>query len=259
MNCTKKNKFIEDLKEIGVREGMSLLVHSSLKRTGPVEGGPGAIIDALSEAIRPNGTLLMPTISASVNPSQPVFHVDKTPSSVGYLTNVFRQKKGVLRSLHPVHSAAAMGPKAEFYTRDHLSANTPWSPESPYGKLMRNNGWILFLGVNVSVNTCFHALEIEALIPGIHTEQADTLFVIDYDGVLHEKEHRWHSETTRYFVDMEHILFEHNALTYGQIGRGISRLVNASAMRKIVLPIIKKDPQLIVRCKSDKNRFIWHP
>ena len=75
-----------------------------------------------------------------------------------------------------------MGPKAELYTRDHLIANTPWSPESPYGKLMRNNGWILFLGVNLSVNTCFHALEIEALIPGIHTEQADTLFVIDCEA-----------------------------------------------------------------------------
>lgn len=254
-----KKKLIADLKKIGVRKGMDLLVHSSLRRTGPIQGGPDAIIDALLEAIDPHGTLLMPTISSSVTPKQPVFHVEKTPSSVGYLTNVFRQRKGAVRSLHPVHSVAAMGPKAGFYTDGHLTANTPWSPESPYGKLIRTNGWILFLGVNLRVNTCFHALEIEALIPGIHTEKADTLFVIDYDGVLHEKEHHWHSPKTPYYVDMEHILFEHNALTYGQIGTGISRLVDAAAMRQTILPLIKKNPDIILCRALDQNRYVWQP
>ena len=254
-----KKKLIADLKRIGVRKGMDLLVHSSLKRTGPVQGGPEAIIDGLLEAIGPRGTLLMPTISGSVTPTQPVFHVEHTPSSVGYLTNVFRQRKGALRSLHPVHSVAAMGPKAKFYTQGHLAVNTPWSPGSPYGKLMRNNGWILFLGVNLNVNSCFHALEIEALIPGIHTEEADTLFVIDYDGVLHEKEHHWHCREAQFFIDMEHILFKSHALTYGQIGAGISRLVNAAAMRQTVLPLIKKNPGIIVRPASGQDRYVWQP
>ena len=253
-----KKKLIADLKRIGVRKGMDLFVHSSLKRTGPVQGGPDAIIDGLLEAIGPRGTLLMPTLS-SVTPAQPVFHVEHTPSSVGYLTSVFRQRKRAVRSLHPVHSVAAMGPKAEFYTQGHLAVNTPWSPESPYGKLMRNNGWILFLGVNLNVNTCFHALEIEALIPGIHTEEADTLFVIDYDGVVHEKEHHWHSYRARYFIDMEHILFERGALTYGQIGAGISRLVDAAAMRRTILPLIKKKPDIIVHRASDQDRYVWQP
>jgi len=254
-----KKKLIADLKRIGVRKGMDLLVHCSLKRTGPVEGGPAAIIDGILEAIGPGSTMLMPTISGSVTSAQPVFHVEHTPSSVGYLTNLFRQRKGALRSLHPVHSAAAIGPKAEYYTQGHLEVNTPWSPESPYGKLMRNNGWILFLGVNLNVNTCFHALEIEALIPGIHTEKADTLFVIDHDGVLHEKEHHWHSRTAQFFIDMEHILFESHALVYGQIGAGISRLVDAAAMRRIILPLIKKTPDIIVHRASDQDRYVWQP
>ncbi len=254
-----KKKLVANLRKIGVRKGLDLLVHSSLKRTGPVQGGPEAIIDGLLEAIGPRGTLLMPTISGSVTPTQPVFHVEHTPSSVGYLTNVFRQRKGAVRSLHPVHSVAALGPKAEFYTQEHLAANTPWSPGSPYGKLMRNHAWILFLGVNLNVNSCFHALEIEALIPGIYTEKADTLFVIDYNGALHEKEHHWHSRRVQYFLDMEHILLEHGALTYGQIGTGISRLVDAAAMRKIILPLIKENPDIIVHRDLDGNRYVWQP
>ncbi len=254
-----KKELIADLKRIGVRKGMDLLVHSSLKRTGPVQDGPDAIIECMLEAIGPGGTLLMPTVSGRVTPAQPVFHVEHTPSSVGYLTNLFRQKRGALRSLHPVHSVAAMGPKAEFYTQGHLAVNTPWSPESPYGKLMRNNGWILFVGVDLNVNSCFHALEIEALIRGIHTEKADTLFVIDYDGLLHQTEHHWHCRKAQFFMDMEHIVFESHALTYGQIGAGISRLVDAAAMRETILPLIKKNPDIIVRRGSDQDHYVWQP
>jgi len=253
-----KKEFISDLRKIGIKKGVDLLVHSSLNRTGPIEGGADAIIDGLLELIGPEGTLLMCTVSGNVNPDQPTFHVEKTPSTVGYLSNVFLQRKGVLRSLHPIHSAAALGPKAEFYTKGHIEENTPWSPASPYGKLMRNNGWILFLGVNMDVNTCFHAIEIEALIPGMYTKEADTLFVIDYDGRLHEVSHHWHARKGQYFIDMEHILFEREALFYGRIGAGISRLVDAGAMRKIILPMIKKNPELIVRC-DPANQFVWQP
>jgi len=254
-----RSRLVADLKSLGVREGMDLLVHSSLRRIGPVVGGPDTIIDGLREVIGSAATLLMPTISGSVTPDQPVFHVEHTPSSVGYLTNVFRKRRGAVRSLHPVHSVAAVGKRAGFYTQEHLAANTPWSPESPYGKLMRTDGWVLLLGVNLNANTCFHALEIEALIPGIHTEASDTLFVINDDGVVHEKEHHWHAEKVQYFIDMEHILIECGAITFGKVGSGISRLVDAAAMREITLPLIRKDPELIVRCTSEQSDYVWPP
>jgi len=254
-----KKAFIEDLKRLGVQEGIDLLVHSSLRRTGQIEGGADAVIDGLLEALGADGTLLLPTISGCVTPQQPVFHVDATPSSVGALTNVFRLRTGVLRSLHPVHSAAALGPKAGYYAEGHLAANTPWSPETPWGKLMRNNGWVLFLGVNLNCNTCFHALEIEARVPGIHTRESDTLFVIDHDGRLHHKQHHWHSRSAQFFIDMEHILAASSALTYGRVGKGISRLVDAAAMREVVLTMLMEDPDILVRRRSMGDDFIWEP
>jgi len=159
------------LRRLGLQAGMNLLVHSSLRRVGPVEGGAEAIIDCLLRLLGPDGTLMMSTVSGNVNREQPVFHVQETPSTVGTLGNVFRRRPGAIRSLHPVHSVVAMGPKAEFFTAGHLEARTPWSPDSPYGKLMRNHGHILFLGTNFTCNTCIHALEIEARVPGLHTEE----------------------------------------------------------------------------------------
>jgi aminoglycoside 3-N-acetyltransferase len=251
-----KAELIKQFKDIGIKEGMSLLVHSSLKRVGPVEGGPDTIIDALFETLGKDGTLMMSTVSGNVNPEQPVFHADYTPSTVGYLSNVFRKREGVLRSLHPVHSIVAFGKKAEFFTEGHLEASTPWSPESPYGKIMRNDGFILHLGVDYETNTCIHALEIEARVPGLHTKETSKLYVHDTTGKCHVIDHHWHSPKKSRYVDMEHIVERAGGLTYGQIGEGISRLTDATILRKAVLPVFQNTPSLAIMRLSD-NDFIW--
>ncbi len=251
-----KTQLIEQLRAIGIREGMDLMTHSSLKRIGPVEDGPDVIIDSLLEILGPDGTLMMPTVSGSVTARQPVFHSTYTPSSVGYLTEVFRKRDNVIRSLHPVHSIAALGPKAAFYTVNHLEANTPWSANSPYGKMMRNDAFILFLGVNFECNTCLHALEIEARIPGLHTRGSTTLAVFDSADSFYAVEHHWHAPKKSYYADLEHIVERSKGLDYGRIGTGISRFVNARILRESLLPLFEKTPELGIMRLSD-NDFIW--
>jgi aminoglycoside 3-N-acetyltransferase len=251
-----KEQLKTQLKAIGVEEGMDLMMHSSFKSVGPVEGGADTIIDALLEVLGPDGTLMMSTVSGNVNPTQPVFHVDHTPSTVGYISNVFRKRKGAVRSMHPVHSIVAMGPKARFYTDGHLEANTPWSPDSPYGKIMRNGAKILFFGVDFKCNTCLHALEIEARVPGLHTEKTSTLYIYDSNDKLQTIEHHWHSPKKDYYINMESIVAEKGGLNYGKIGTSISRLVNAGKLREIMLPIFEKTPDLAIKRLSDST-YIW--
>ena len=246
----------EDFRRLGIREGMNLLVHSSLRRIGKVEGGADAVIDALLDVLGPEGTLMMSAVSGNVNPGQPVFHVRNTPATVGTLVNVFMRRPGVVRSLHPVHSIAAYGPKAEFFTAGHLEARTPWSPDSPYGKVMRNRGFILFLGTNFTCNTCLHALEIEARVPGLHTRESSPLYICDAEGRWHTIRHHWHSPKKDYYVDMEHLVIAAGGMRMGVVGEGVSRLADAEILRKTLLPVFQKTPDLAIRRLSD-NDFIW--
>lgn len=245
-------EFLRQLRDLGVGEGASLLVHSSLKRLGPVEGpgaqsGAGAVLGALSAAVGDSGTLLMPTHTwGTVNAQQPVFDVRRTPSHVGWLSEFLRLQPGVVRSLHPTHSVAGRGPRASFFIAGQLDAATPCPPESPYGRLMRNGGRILFLGVNLGCNTTLHALEEEAGLPGLFRPEPVTYAIMDEEGVVHERRHARHTDgIPRHFVDLEHILHGGGALAYGRTGRGISRLVDAARMREIVLPILRETPELV--------------
>ena len=249
---------VQDFKALGIRPGVSLLVHSSLRRVGPVEGGADTVIDALLNVLGPEGTLMMSAVSGNVNENQPVFDVRHTPATVGTLPNVFRKREGVIRSLHPIHSVAALGPKAEFFTEDHLECNTPWSPGSPYGKLMRNGGHILFLGTNFTCNTCIHALEIEARVPGLHTRRTSELYIRDYEGNLRVIQHHWHAPKKDFYVDMEHVVEAAGGLKWGRTGIGISRLVDAEILRATVLPILKSTPEQVIMSYSGDG-FIWEP
>ncbi len=54
---------ITQLRSLGVREGAVLLVHTSFRGIGPLEGGADGLIDALMASLGPQGTLVMPTMT----------------------------------------------------------------------------------------------------------------------------------------------------------------------------------------------------
>ena len=51
------------LYELGIRDGDTIVVHSSLKSFGQVEGGADTVINALTEAVGSEGTVVVPTLA----------------------------------------------------------------------------------------------------------------------------------------------------------------------------------------------------
>src|SRR5574338_979593 len=90
---------------LGVAPGDTLLVHSSYKSFGPVEGGPQTVVNALEEALGPEGTLIMPTFNFDFNKGQP-WDVRSTPSQMGVLTELVRKDPRAKRVFHPIYSFA---------------------------------------------------------------------------------------------------------------------------------------------------------
>lgn len=235
------------IEQLGLGEGMDVLVHSSLRRLPAEVRQAETVIDVLMDILTPSGTLMMPTHTWSrVWPDQPVFDVLHTPSCVGALTEAFRKRPGVLRSLHPTHSVAALGARAEHYTAGQLDVTTACGPDSPYMRLCRREGHILLLGVTMMNNTTLHALEEEADLTFLwHDAPTLQAVVIDADGRRHRMDVRGFSDVRRryaFWIDLEHVLVDAGALRVGRVGNGLSRLIQAAPMREIVLPILREHP-----------------
>ncbi len=140
---------------------MGVVVHSSLRKFGFVEGGANTIIEALMEILSPDGTLVMP----SFNHDFP-FHLGEagyydpreTRTINGIIPDTFWRMPKVLRSLDPTHPAAAWGKNARRYTENHHRTLTMGS-DSPLGLLGRDGGHGLLLGVGYEANTYHHVIE----------------------------------------------------------------------------------------------------
>ncbi|WP_422657597.1 aminoglycoside N(3)-acetyltransferase [Paenibacillus sp. EC2-1] len=237
-----KQTIIDDLKRLGIKEGMTLIVHSSLKAIGNVIGGPVTVILALEEAVGCNGNIVMPTQSEHlcaptenndvltleqiriIKENMPIYYPDLTPTAyMGFIPETFRKQDGVIRSLHPHMSFAAWGKAARDITRDH-QLDYALSETSPLGRIYDLEGYILLLGVSTNSNTSLHLAEykqtntfiepkvweVKLLVNGI--EQWET-----YDDVNNESD------------DFDNIFDEFksktNLVIEGQVGEAVSYLI----------------------------------
>ncbi|MCA9958115.1 MAG: AAC(3) family N-acetyltransferase [Anaerolineales bacterium] len=185
MQIITTQTLVNDLKNLGVQTGQTLLVHTSMKALGKhVLGDAPAVVDALMEVITPEGTLVMPTNSTNntdpatwgrnpftpeqwdtIRAEMPPYRPEITPSNrMGMINECFRTYPGVRRSSHPAFSFAAWGKHAAFVTANQ-SLNNSVAEQSPVGRVYELDGWILLMGVGYERNTSLHLADYWADYP----------------------------------------------------------------------------------------------
>lgn len=176
-----RSTLMAQFRELGVRDGDILLVHSSLSAMGWVCGGAVAVVQALLDAVGPQGTLVMPTHTPgntdpanwqnppvpeawwdTIRSHMPPFDPETTPSqAMGCIAECFRKWPGALRSAHPVGSFAAWGRYARVLTAEH-ALEPMFGKTSPIGRIYDADGHVMLLGVGHNSNTSLHLAEYEA-------------------------------------------------------------------------------------------------
>ena len=172
---------ISDLAALGVRPGDTVMVHASLRRVGPVCGGPAALAEGLLEAVGPAGTLLAyvawdrspyeETLNGAVMPPEvraawPTFDPETAGVYLGFgALNVYLAKlPGARRSGHPDASMLAIGAAAEHLAAEH-PLESAYGPGSPLERFLELEGKVLLLGAQPDALTVLHYAEAIAPIP----------------------------------------------------------------------------------------------
>ncbi len=152
-----------DLATLGVQPGRALMVHASLRRLGPVEGGADAVIDALQEVLGPTGTLLM-VLGADADDAFDRFETEVDVEDMGWLAEVFRKRDGVHVNDHAAARYGAWGKDAELLI-DNAPLHDYHGPGSPLARLYLRDGDVLRLGADVDTVTLTHFAEYLADVP----------------------------------------------------------------------------------------------
>lgn len=247
-------KIREDLEKMGIKKGDRVLVHSSLKSMGEIEGGVTTFINAIKDAVTREGTLLFPTFTFDfVTVKNPVFDVRYTQSCVGYIPEAFRHTEGVKRSLHPTHSVAVWGKDRDRYIANHNEDDTCLGLNSPLFKLKEDNGKILMIGCGINHNTLLHGLEVYLKPPyALSVDYTDPKYhreysCIDENGKISRKEFFHVFLHEHGFVSDFNKLREICPIEKGNILKAESFVMNAREVWDTGLNKMKEDPFFFVR------------
>lgn len=240
----------EDLMKLGIQKGDKLLIHSSYKSLGGIEGGAAGFFETVVEVLGEEGTLIIPTLSfATVGFDQPYFDVKTTPSCVGYLTEYFRtQFPGVVRSLHASHSCAVYGKDAAEWVKDHELDLTPVGEHSPFTRLSQAGGKILMLGCNPGNNTSMHGVEEAAEVPYMFEPDRKVHYEItDADGrvIVQDAYRHGHARAdvvyhAKYIRILD--LLAEDEITRGKVLDADCILMSAAAVWEKGVEAMRKDP-----------------
>ena len=154
-----KEMLKEQIKAMGILPTDTVLIHTSMRAVGEVEGGADGVIDAFQEYLQ-DGLFLVPTHTwANVNRNSPTYDVRSAIPCIGTLPRVAAFRRDGIRSLHPTHSIWATGKNAADFIQNEENAGTPGAPGFAWDRLAEVNAKILLLGVGLDKNTFIHAVE----------------------------------------------------------------------------------------------------
>lgn len=269
-----KQQLKNQLESMGLKGDETILIHSSMKAIGAVDGGADTVLDVWMEYFK-NGLLLLPTHTwKTVNADNPVYNPYTTPSCVGLLTNMFMKRDGVIRSLHPTHSMSGYGKNAAEYLAGEEYNNTPCTPGGCYDRLKEVGGKVLLVGVGHERNTYIHSVEEVLNVPNRLSDMHMELVIelqeeSNNSGKLppYNRDDGWKKHTdnklcrkvyvrkhynaqqphiSEDFVKLNKIFLDRGVVRKVKFGDADSLLCDAKGMFNIVRQVIAPDPECIV-------------
>ena len=253
---TKKD-MVKGLIKLGLEEGDSVLVHSSLSSFGYIEEGADTVISALMEVVGQEGGVLMPSFPAFVGgeyglveKNEIVFDIRVSPSLMGKISDAFWRREGVRRSIHPTHSVAAWGNKGWEIIEGHEKCLCSCGEGSPFHRNCLIGGKILFLGTTHSSSTTLHTVED---VNGAPTRSVFVFYpkVIDCKGRVVTVSTRPHLPgLARQYEIINKVCRENGIQKEGKVGNAVLKLIEADGLLETGSRLIRKNPLFLINMEA---------
>jgi aminoglycoside N3'-acetyltransferase len=234
-----RDQVVTAIRSLGVGPDELMIVHSSYKSLGGVDGGPTAVAQALTDAVSPGGSVVVPTF----NYGNDVYDPATAPSCDGVITEHFRKLPGAVRSLHPTHPIAGIGPNAQEIVVDHDKAH-PFGAGSPCWRLWERNAWVLLIGVGHFANSTAHVAEEVQAMP--YLDRMRTARVRRANGAIDEVTLRRPGCSDVWDAVLDAPLRARGAVTVGRLGAAKLQLMRSRAVVEATVQLLRQNPAVLL-------------
>lgn len=237
------------LARMGLKAGDSVIVHTSFRSLRPYVTHPNEVIEAILSCIGSRGDLMLPTFNYSRPLPDPYYDPQVTPCRTGAVPECGRRRGDAVRSLHPTHSVAVIGPDSKALTCDHLSCRA-FGIGSPIDLLAQRGGKVLLLEVPQSTNSTIHIGEEHAYMPkrGLY-DPMPTVRVRRPDGSMTEYQLDESPSCDSAFEVVALPLHAAGQITHGLLGECRIQLMDGKSVIDAVVTLIA-DQSDVLRCRN---------
>lgn len=165
-------EFVNAYRQLGLSNNQPVIVHASLSAVGEIRGGAETVLGALLPTVKgvmvptfTYKTMVIPEVGPPNNAAEygagkdtnrlAEFFQPNMPGDplMGLLPEIVRKHPQACRSDHPILSFAGI------HVEEALAAQSISEPLAPYRILAEENGAVLLIGVDHTVNTSIHYAE----------------------------------------------------------------------------------------------------
>jgi aminoglycoside 3-N-acetyltransferase len=172
------------------------------------------------------------------------------PSCVGILTNLFLQRPGVVRSLHPTHSVAAIGEEAAVYVAGEEYVDTPCPRQGCWGRLYDRQAQILFMGAPLYRNTYIHSVEEWNQIPHRLADQPRHIQIVMPDGSMVAfalyGHHAPNGDVSQHYGKLLPAFLARDIARKGMLGDADCYVCDAVGMGDLTTEFLQRNPDLFI-------------
>lgn len=242
-----KSRLLQDFRTMGIAPGDHLSLGMSFKSIGRVDGGPEMFLDALLEAVGPDGTIMVNAFTRvsglsklETGQDDYVFDYLSTPANTGIIAETLRRRRGALRSRHPTDSVAAIGRLAPYLTCGHDHRSAAFTPNF---KLAEVGGKILSIGIGDKLAGFLHGAQDLAGLLNVVPWKLGARFVDETGAVRIFIAEDTAGCTTRLF-DIVTAIRKMGIIAEGKVGKARSIVAPAKESLEKATQMLKQNPVL---------------
>lgn len=242
-----KEDILSQLADMNIPRSSIVLMHSSLRLVGKTERGAATLLDAMIEYFGDGGGLFcVPTHTWGNLGKEITLDMNDPATCLGAFSDIAAADPRGIRSQNPTHSMMVFGnrDRALAFIRDDAGVTSGTAPESCYGKIYREGGYILLVGVGHNRNTYLHCVEeILGMSNRLAREEQEVRVRLTsgetVTGKLRLHRTDFTSDVSLRFPKYETAFRYHGAIVDGFIGNAPTQACDARIMKEVMEKIQK--------------------